>query len=260
MTTRTERRTSRPTRGSIVAVTITFLAACAKDDAESETSWTLNAAECTLATTNATIGGRPAQWTGCRARYDAASRVFTLQLLRSGTTGSFAAPGIGWLSISVHLLSDEYTTLPVRFAGADSPAVVPVNTVSITYRNDRGERVIGSGTLDVSANSINPYEAWFQMGGSLNGLSLGAEGAGGSFRAEIGAAPPPSSGSPPAAGSGSCSNACTALTQQCQNGASRGLLGPCYCAAACVCRACGNPSCERENRESAAAIGASCAY
>jgi hypothetical protein len=46
----------------------------------------------------------------------------------------------------------------------------------------------------------------------------------------------------------------------CASSSSGTAQAPCYCAAACSCAKCGDPTCEQQNRSSAQSLGTTCSY
>jgi len=234
---------------------ITLLLACtASCGTDAGEDWTLEPNQCSLSAGTATIGGRPAQWTSCRAHYYADGQVLTIQLMRAGSSGSFLFPGAGWLNISVNLNTAERTTLPLRFAGSDVPAAVPVGVLSVTYTSPTGSRTIATGQMPVGDNNLSPGFPNVNFEGQLDGVMVGGEAAGGAFAVHTAAA----TGGGGSGGGSTCTNhpECDGYTRQC----SAGGLAPCYCAAACVCHACGDAACERQNRASAQPLGTTCSY
>ncbi len=235
-------------------------------------TWVADTNSCQL-TSSATIGGKSANWTGCRVHFDGPDQIATFELMTPGTTGSFALPGPGWLSLSVALASPQNATLSVDDSHSDLPTTLGDNSISIFYFPTGGGEQMAVGSTAVGNNGVDPNAPGAEFSANLSGVSLqtasGPVALGGNFSLAAGAAISSSggsagggtSGSSGSSGSGSSSGgtaACQGLVNQCSSCGT--CQAPCYCAAACDCHYSGDSSCEQSNRASAQQLGTTCSY
>lgn len=208
------------------------------------------------ASSSGTVGGVNANWVGCRAHFSGSpSNVLTMQFVTPGTTGSFIAPGPGWLTISVSVDSFEHTTLSIDNRDATVlPTNVSPTSAAVYYFDKNGRKSFASGSLRVGRNTV--YTALYQVvfdaslddvTVNVNSLALVPTKLGGSIQL----APAGAGG-----GAGGSQASCAALTNQCVEGGQ----AACYCAAACECYNAGDATCEMQNLQSAMQLGTSCSY
>ncbi|WP_041616398.1 hypothetical protein [Spirosoma linguale] len=105
--------------------------------------------------------------------------------MNAGTSGSFILPGKGWLTISLHLDTDENITIPVTNKLPSSlPADVPLNEATIVYTDAQtGQRSYLEGKLKVGRYRLTRGEGKFEMDANLDGLKLPNNG--GSFYGDL---------------------------------------------------------------------------
>jgi hypothetical protein len=251
------------------------LVACTEPEANP--SWVMETTDCELAT-SATIGGEPALWVDCRAFWSGLPfEILTVELLTAATTGSFIAPGPGWLSFSVSGKAPENATLVVDDTQASQvPVSVPEHAISIYYftpDSDTGfpTKVLAEGSVDVGSNLIDVSSSpSVSFSAVLEGVVLRPSAneripLGGEIRIAAAKPRPPEGNAGDVGGNGPTSGCSAGDSSSCDVSLAQCAGNPtaqaaCYCAAACVCHYACDPSCEQPNRASAAALGTTCSY
>ena len=185
------------------------------------------------------------------------------------TTGSFIAPGHGWLSLSESGDTLDNTSVVVDDSGGSQvPTSVPTTAIAVYYFTETGTKLFARGTVGLSNNTIGVGTPnYVSFGANLDGIMLPVsmtESHQLAGHIEVSAAGAVDEGNPGDmggnAGTPGCtsggSNACNGYVTACEAGG----IGPCYCAAACVCHYSCDPSCEQQNRANAATTNTTCSY
>lgn len=196
---------------------------------------------------NATLSGggssRALSWTDCRIWVDSdLTKSAIVQFAIPGTSGSFASPGNGWLSLSIPLAG---ATQQFR-----SDYIFPDGTRALVSHNIGAEAISFDRSSARFSSSLSTIS--FQTGGGqmwrFGGSALASAATGGES-AEGGSGTGSSSTAPSGA-------RCQALVNQCAAGG----IAPCYCAAACAYAAAGDRAGEQGERAKAQQLGTTCSY
>jgi hypothetical protein len=185
--------------------------------------------------------------------------TFFLQFTTSGTTGSFAAPGPGWLTLTVSDIDSA--------AGQGIDVVSSVAGMSGTVAQMYYEGVSGGGgtLLGLLALGETVVDAYGDPSTNQFKFSASASAATADESTQVTghfsvyspyASTSTGTGGSTGTGNTCGPNACAGYTQQC-NGYSQ---APCYCAAACLCHCSGDTACEQQNRSYAGSLGTTCSY
>lgn len=236
------------------------LAGCAK---KTNTTWETD--RCQIEPPDLQLeGGEAPVWTGCRAMYAPSvagiPTMFFIQFTTSGTTGSFASPGPGWLTITV---SDIDSAAGQGIDVVSSVAGVSGIAAQMYYEGTSGGGAMLTGLLGLGETLVDAYgdpsTDRFTFAASASAATAdGSAQVAGHFSVYSPYAPEPTGtgGSTGNTGNTCNSNACNGYSQQC-NGYTQ---APCYCAAACLCHCSGDTACEQQNRSYASSLGTSCSY
>ncbi|MFD2573554.1 hypothetical protein ACFSUS_23140 [Spirosoma soli] len=120
------------------------------------------------------LANQNVNWLEARARFSGGNKVFTLQLMNAGTSGSFIMPGKGWLTISLHLDTGENITVPItNKKQSPLPAEVPLNEATIVYTDAQtGQNTYLQGNIKLGRYSLTRSEERFEIDVSLDGMRL----------------------------------------------------------------------------------------
>jgi hypothetical protein len=143
-------------RNLAVLVVLLALAPCSSCD-ESRDAWLIEWPDCTLAS-DATFLDRRLDFSGCRV-YWSPGDVVTVELMTPGTTGSFLAPGDGWLKMSLSGASEPDTRLTIVLAGTTGipGALEPDQVTFLTdiFGQIDGSMKLNAKSLDVSGKRFS---------------------------------------------------------------------------------------------------------
>lgn len=205
------------------------------------------------------------QWVACRALYlkeiDSVPSNLIIEFMTSGTYGTFAEPGAGWLRITISDIDNVGGSVDV--VSSSTSAGRPAADIYYEAQSNSGSSgYIYPGSLNINNLNLEPHgtgdsSSTFDMDFDLDAhTDDGAASVTGGFSCY---APEPvtdTSGPTGDSGPGCNSNACDSYSAQC-NGYTQ---APCYCAAACLCHCNNQPSCEQSNRNTAQQLGLICQY
>ncbi len=167
----------------VYLITILFSQSCKKDeDLFPRIDWVPES--CSL-TGNASLLNQNAKWTGARASFSGSSKVFIIQLMTAGVSGSYISPGKGWLSISLHLDTEENIIIPVtNYKRSPSPSEVPLNEATIVYTNPiSGQNFYLTGKIKLGRYRLIRKQGRFEIDINLDLLQL--PNGGGSFSGDL---------------------------------------------------------------------------
>jgi hypothetical protein len=143
-------RLVRPSSLALAAVACAIGSGCAPK------SWTL-AEDCVFSGAMELSGVGDAGFGGCQAMWDKDTDTLTVQLMKGGTSGSFALPGDGWLTLRYSGASAENTTFQV---GGWTTDAVPATEFHAQYTFDPATggfgSAFGTGSMTVAANRYTP--------------------------------------------------------------------------------------------------------
>jgi hypothetical protein len=138
-------------------------------------SWSLT--DCQLSSTvELSMGGAStsAGFGGCQAYWDNETDTVTLQLMKGGTSGSFALPGDGWLTLRYAGASAENTSFSVTGWSTDA---VPLTTMQAQYQYDPAVggfgSAFGSGSITVATNQYSSTGVGVHLAATSLDLDIG---------------------------------------------------------------------------------------
>jgi hypothetical protein len=157
-------------RPLLVTLTCFTLTGCAP------TFWTVT--DCALTSAvDLTFGGSTssAGFTGCQANWEPETDTVTLQLMKGGTSGSFALPGPGWLTLRYAGASPQDTTFAIQGWTVAEP--IPLTDVQAQYQFDPASGGFGgafaNGSMTVSTNLYSARDEGVHLAATALDADLG---------------------------------------------------------------------------------------
>lgn len=114
----------------------------------------------------------PVPLTDCMVKYDTDFGVITWDLIAPGTSGSFALPGEGWITLSFDTDHYEPAQYAVSRLGNQLPTSVEPQSVSLSFWPSGSMRLGGSGVLSLTQASVDPSASAAQLEASFAGVGL----------------------------------------------------------------------------------------
>ncbi len=208
-------------------------------------------------------GSRNAPWSSCAAARNV-RQPFILALMAPDEEGALCCPGRRWLNLFFTGLSaPEDLTAQTDTVSIDDDEP-PSGFVNVKYGGEGetlGYASPASGTVAVKNFGFGDETASMEL--EFKNLKIsGARSltVNGTLKATAIRVAPASSGGGGGGGGGGGNSSCDRLAAMCTADGAVPVQRACYCAAACLCAASGDRSCEQQNRSSASALGGSCSY